>query len=291
MKRRALHALLVTAAWILPFAAVGDGRAKAAPQLYVYCLGMGVPGSHPQAAPEQAKLLRELGFDGISGLFLLDADLEAQLGAIDGEGVEVLMLQVGLNVDPAQPAYDSKLPDAIRKLKGRSTTISLTLNGLKPADPAGMDQAVKALRELGDVAAQAGLRISVYHHVNCWSESLDFVAKLVEQVNHPQVGFNFNLCHWLKVEGSRDCRPLLRANASKLFCVTICGAQIGADRWTNGLIQPLDRGDFDNRALLRCLDECGYRGPIGLMCYGVPDSPRDHLTRSLRVWKSWFANP
>lgn len=260
---------------------------SAARKLYVYCLGMGVPGTKPLPAPEQAKLLRDLGFDGISGLFLLDADLEQQLSAIDALGIEVSMLQVGMNVDPSKPCYDPRLPGAIRKLKGRSTVISLTLNGLKPADPAGMEPAIRALRELGDVAAEAGLQISVYHHVNCWSEGLDFVTEVVKQVNHPQVGFNFNLCHWLKVEGARDYRPILRANAAKLFCVTICGAQIGSGRWTDGLIQPLDKGDFDNRALLRCLDECGYQGPVGLMCFGVPGDPRDHLARSLATWKSW----
>lgn len=291
MKSPLPFGFLLAGALVLPLLAAGADSPKAAPKLYVYCLGMGVRGTQPQRAPEQAKLLRELGFDGLSGLFLLDADLEAQLRAIDAEGVEISMLQLGLNVNPAQPAYDPRLPGAIRKLKGRATTVSLTLNGLKPADPAGMDQAVKALRELGDVAADAGLRISVYHHVNCWSERLDFVTQLVQQVNHPQVGFNFNLCHWLKVEGSKDYRPILQANAAKLFCVTICGAQMGATTWTNGLIQPLDKGDFDNRALLRFLDDCGYRGPVGLMCFGVPDDARDHLTRSLRVWKSWFANP
>lgn len=264
-----------------------EAAARPAPKLYVYCLGLGVPQTKPWPAPVQAKLLRELGFDGISGLFLMDADLDEQLRAIDALGVEVSMLQLGLNVDPARPAYDPRLPEAIRKLKGRPTTVSFTLNGLKPADPAGMATAVRALRELGDVAAEAGLRISVYHHVNCWSESVEFVTGLVKEVDHPQVGFNFNLCHWLKVEGDKDYRPLLQANAAKLFCVTICGAQRGAATWTHGLIQPLDQGDFDNPALLRFLDECGYRGPVGLMCFGIAGDPRDHLARSLRTWNSW----
>jgi sugar phosphate isomerase/epimerase len=115
--------------------------------------------------------------------------------------------------------------------------------------------------------------------------------ELVKRVNHPNVGYNFNVCHWLKVEGNKDYRPLLRANAEKLFCVTICGAQIGAKTWTNGLIQPLDRGDFDNRALLATLQEIGYRGPVGIMCYGIPGDARDYLRRSLETWKRWTAQP
>lgn len=65
---------------------------------------------------------------------------------------------------------------------------------------------------------------------------------------------------------------------------------MGAETWTNGLIQPLDRGDFDNRQLLATLREAGYRGPIGLMCYGVPGDAQEHLARSMKVWKSWQAD-
>ena len=59
--------------------------------------------------------------------------------------------------------------------------------------------------------------------------------------------------------------------------------------WTNGLIQPLDQGDFDNRQLLATLREIGYRGPIGLMCYGIPGDARDHLARSMAAWKQMKA--
>jgi sugar phosphate isomerase/epimerase len=92
------------------------------------------------------------------------------------------------------------------------------------------------------------------------------------------------------VHGDLDYRPLLRANAGKIFCVTICGAQIGAKTWSNGLIRPLDEGNFDNRQLLAVLRETGYRGPVGLMCYGVPGKAEDHLPRSLKVLKSWAAD-
>ena len=57
--------------------------------------------------------------------------------------------------------------------------------------------------------------------------------------------------------------------------------------WPGGMIQPLDRGDFDNRALLTTLDAAGYRGPVGLMCFGVGGDPREHLGRSMKVWKTW----
>lgn len=91
----------------------------------------------------------------------------------------------------------------------------------------------------------------------------------------------------LKVDGDKDYRPVLRENAAKIFVVTINGAQLGSNAWTDGLIQPLDRGDFDNRQLLATLREIGCRGPIGLMCYGIQGDAREHLERSMKVWKSW----
>lgn len=255
------------------------------PEFYPYCVEMGVPGVEPRAFPEQVRMLEELGFDGV-GCFpvWLGDDMEKNLKIADDAGMKVFMFGSILTLN-AKNAYDPELPDAIRKLKGRPTTICVCPVGFRPGDPAGMGPAVKALRELGDHAAEAGVRISIYQHVDAWTESLPFVIEVVKKVDHPQVGFNFNLCHYLKVDGNRDYRPLLQDNAAKLFVVMICGAQTGAKSWTNGLTQPLDKGDFDNGKLLATLWQAGYRGPVGLMCYGIPDDAREHLARSMAVWR------
>ena len=275
--------------------AVAQGEVKAtppAPKVYGFCVEAGVPNVSPRPARELAKLLRDTGFDGVGYSFLADPQLDDDLRAYEEAGLQLYLAQTPINLDPkASLPYDARVPDAIRKLKGRPTTVVVNLYGLKPADPAGMEPAVRYLRELGDVAAEAKVRVSVYNHVDCWSESVAFCVEVVKKVNHPQVGFNFNLCHWLKVEGDKDYRPLLQANGDKLFCVTICGAEVGSPNWTNGLILPLDRGDFDNRALLATLQEIGYQGPVGIMCYGIPGDAREHLQRSMSTWKSWFAHP
>ncbi len=263
-----------------------------APKVYAYCVEVGVAGVKPRGATELAKMLREAGFDGAGYSILTGPRLDETLRASDAAGLKVYLLQTSINLAPKAAArYDAQVLQAIGKLKGRPVTVVVTLGGLKPGDPTGMEPAMQALRELGDAAAEAGVRISVYNHVNCWNESVPFNVELVKKVNHPQVGFNFNVCHWLKVEGKKDYRPLLRANAGKLFCVTICGAQIGANGWTNGLIQPLDRGDFDNRALLATLREIGYQGPVGIMCYGIPGDAREYLQRSMKTWKAWTTQP
>lgn len=263
-----------------------------APKVYAYCVEMGVPGVKQRPAADMAKLLRDTGFDGGGYAILTGPRLDETLQASDAAGLKVYLLQTAINLGPkATSPYDPQVLPAIRKLKGRPVTVVVTINGLKPGDPAGMEPSVKAMREFGAAAAEAGVQISAYNHVNSWNESVPLNIELVRKVNHPNVGFNFNVCHWLKVEGNKDYRPLLRANADKLVCVTICGAQIGAKTWTNGLIQPLDQGDFDNRALLATLREIGYQGPVGIMCYGIPGEAREYLERSMKTWKTWTAQP
>lgn len=254
------------------------------PKFYAFCVE--VPSPKPRPLADQAKMLHELGFDGVGYPLWLDDQLEKNLKTLDQAGLKVYMVHASIDLKAAKP-YDPRLPDAMRKLKGRPVTVCVLFRGFPPGDLRGMEPAVKVLRELGDVAAQAGLQISIYHHLNDWTQSLLFALEVVGRVNHPQVGVNFNLCHWLKVDGDKDYAAMLRAHAPRIFAVTINGAQRGAKTWTNGLIQPLDRGDFDNRRLLATLREIGYRGPVGLMCYGIPDDAREHLQRSMKVWKSW----
>jgi len=266
--------------------AIAADQAAWAPKLYGLCVDM--PGGK-RPFVEQVAMLRELGFDGVGHSLWLGADLDKNLKLLDDAGLPLLMVYTGINVNPAKPPHDARVPDAIRRLKGRPVTVCVTLVGLPPGDPKGEEQAVKVLRQLGDIAAEAGSRISIYHHTGDWTQSLLFALEVIKKVNHPQVGVNFNLCHWLRIDGDKDYRPVLRDNASKIFVATINGAQLGTKTWTNGLIQPLDQGDFDNRALLATLREVSYRGPIGLMCYGIPGDSREHLPRSMKVWKTWRA--
>jgi sugar phosphate isomerase/epimerase len=257
-----------------------------APPIYGFC--MEIHDAKKRELPEQAAMLRELGFDGVGYPLWLGDELEQNLAVLDAAGLPVYLMYAAASVAPDQPAYDPRLETAIRRLTGRPITVCITLRGLPPGDPRGIESAVKTLRRLGDVAAHAHLRISIYHHLNDWTESLLFALEVVRHVDHPQVGANFNLCHWLKTDGTRDHRVVLRQHADRIFAVTINGARIGADAWTEGLIQPLDRGDFDNPGLLALLAEIGYDGPVGLMCFGIQGDAREHLARSIRVWNTWF---
>jgi sugar phosphate isomerase/epimerase len=259
-----------------------------APKVFGFC--MQVSDAKKRSLPEQARMLRELGFDGVGYPVWLDESLDRNLRVLDDAGLKMYLVETTVNVDPANPPFDPRLPDVIRKLEGRPATLCVTMRGFPPGDPRGKAAAVKALRKLGGLAASSGLRVSIYHHTGDWAASLLFALEVAKETNHPKVGVNFNLCHWLMVDGDKDYRPVIRDHADKIFIVTINGAKLGAKVWTNGLIQPLDQGDFDNRQLLATLHDAGYRGPIGVMCYGIPGDAREHLQRSMKLLKSWVAD-
>jgi sugar phosphate isomerase/epimerase len=250
---------------------------------------VGLPREKNPSIPQQAAMLRELGFDGVGYPLWLDGNLEKNLHVIDEAGLDTYLLYTNITLKPDTAAVDPRLLQAVRRLKGRPVTVCVLLRGFPPGDPRGEPPAVKVLRQLGDAAAESGVRISIYHHTGDWTESLLHALRVVEKTNHPRVGANFNLCHWLMVDGDKDYEPVLRKHAEKIFAVTINGAQLGTKKWTGGLIQPLDCGDFDNRRLLAVLRQSGYRGPVGLMCYGVPEDAGVHLKRSLDVWRTWHA--
>jgi sugar phosphate isomerase/epimerase len=96
----------------------------------------------------------------------------------------------------------------------------------------------------------------------------------------------FNLCHWLRVEKTREYKPLLLEAMPLLRAVSINGADAFDDQpgWAR-YIQPLGDGSFDVRHFLQVLNELGYRGPIGLQCYGIGGDAREHLSRSMTAWR------
>ena len=77
----------------------------------------------------------------------------------------------------------------------------------------------------------------------------------------------------------------------RLWAVSINGADVFDDKpgWDH-YIQPLDKGSFDVGGLLRTLKELGYKGPVGLQCYGIGGDTREHLARSMAAWRKLSEN-
>jgi len=52
------------------------------------------------------------------------------------------------------------------------------------------------------------------------------------------------------------------------------------------LIQPLGKGSYDVRELLRFLRDFDYKGPIGVIGFGIEQPARQHLKQSTSFWKA-----
>lgn len=244
---------------------------------------------------EQAALLQELGYDGFGASGYPGEEV---LVAFQRQGLKVFNTYLTLNIDSARPELDPELKEAVQRLKHHGTDLWISIDvvtrdgqKLNPSDTLGDGVVIPAMRELADLARMHNLRIAFYPHAWFWLERVEDAVRVARAVDRPNVGTTFNLCHWLKIEGDRDPRPVLQEARSKLFYVTINGADSGDTRSMNWdrLIQPLGQGSYDVAGLLQSLHELGYDGPIGFQGYGIPGDSRELLERTMKTWQQLTA--
>lgn len=198
-------------------------------------------------------------------------------------------IYTGFNVDK-DPPYAANLKDQIRGIKGTDTVFWLTVSGNRAKIEEEDAKAVEILRDLGAVAEEAGVRISIYPHTGNYIATAREGARLVKKVAHKAVGLTINLCHELMNDQGPELDKILEEVAPYLFVVTVNGADkkekgqsVGWDR----LIQPLGKGDFDVYGYLKKAKAVGFRGPVGLQCYGLKGDPLVFLTQSATAWKEY----
>lgn len=254
------------------------------PAFFAFC--MDTHDSQKRTLEEQATLLEELGYDGAGHLWL--DDLGERIKTLDAHGLKLFQVYLRVNIAPdATPAYDPRLKESLALLKGRDAMLALLISGGAPSDTAGDARAVELVREIADLAAEASVRVVLYPHSGDWLERVEDAVRVVQKADRPNVGVMFNLCHWLKVDDEENLKPLLTSAMPRLFAVSIHGADRATEirAGTGNWIQPLDNGSFDVGALLDTLRDLGYRGPVGLQCYGIPGDAREHLTKSMAAWR------
>ena len=234
---------------------------------------------------DQAKLLKELGYAGTAHVWL-DGVPEA-IKAADDAGLELFQIYVRISLDPNKPAYNPRLHDVVKLLKGRRTMLGLLIQG-KPSSTTEHDpQAVKIVREIAAMAANSGTRVALYPHTGDWLARAEDAVRVAEKVDRKNVGVMFNLCHWMRTDKQENLIPVLRKAAPRLFAVSINGADRDNTAQLARWIQPLGRGTFDVYPVIKTLAELGYTGPVGLQCYGVKGDVRDNLRRSIDAWRKF----
>ena len=236
-------------------------------------------------------LLKELGYDGLGGA----AGDRAMAEALRQEGLKFFNGYLTLQFHAERSALDEKLRKQLDAMQGLDTALWLAVakinrenKPLAAGTAGGDDLAAERLREIADYAAARGVKVALYPHTGHWFEHFDAALAMATRLDHPSVGVTFNLCHWLKVEGSaRDPAPLLKAAQPRLMFVTINGADAGDTKtmaW-NRLILPLGEGSYDVAAFLRKVRAAGYTGPIGFQGYGIKAPAREVLAATMTAWK------
>jgi len=238
---------------------------------------------------EQAEMLKELGYEGVGHIWLDQVD--ERMKTLDAAGLKLFQITMTVTLAEDKAPYDARFKDVLALVKGRHTQFCLLVGGAKPSDASADPRGVAVIREMSDLARDSGAQLLLYPHVGDWIERIEDSVRVAQKVDRPNVGSMFNLCHWLRVDKQRDYAPLLKQAMPRLWAVSINGADEHDDKpdWEH-YIQPLDKGDFDVGRFLKTLKELGYRGPIGLQCYGIGGDTREHLARSMATWRKLSEN-
>ncbi len=253
------------------------------PAIFPFCIDW--HDSRKRTFTEQAAMLKDLGYNGV-GHIGLDKVAE-RLKSLDDAGLKLYQITMTVEVGPAKEPFDPRFTEVLALVKGRGVQFALLVNGMKPSDPAVDPHAVMILNRLADLTRGTDAQLLLYPHLGSWIERIEDACRVADQLNRPEVGVMFNLCHWLRVDASRDYRPLLERAKPRLWAVSVNGADVrdekpGWDRY----IQPLGKGSFDLAGFLATLRDVGYNGPIGLQCYGIGGDTREHLAASMAMWRT-----
>lgn len=250
---------------------------------FAYCID--THDSMKRSLEEQARMLKELGYDGVGHLWL--DHVEERLKTLDAEGLRLFQITIQVNIASEDAPYDLRLKEVLPLLHGREVQLCLLMGGMKPSDLQGDDRGVAIVRELAGLGEASGTQILLYPHANDWLETVDDAIRIAKKVNLPNVGIMFNLCHWLKEDKEEQLGDLLKEAMPWLRAVSINGADTAREirEGTGNWLQPLDSGSFDVGALLEKLAQLNYTGPVGLQCWGIEGDAKEHLSRSMAAWK------
>ena len=246
----------------------------------------------PLSASEKARVLKSIGYDGLEGFGLSDfIELKKALGE---QGLKMPVNYVSLNFGydgkPQSPTED-EIKSMIRDSESGSLIyFQISSRDFKEKRDQGDKILISILKELSDFAANYNVRLCAYPHFSTYCETVEYSVHLAEFVDRPNYGAALNLCHLLKVEGSKDIERKIKEFTPRLFAVNICGADEGDTKnmdWDR-LIQPLGQGTFDTYRFVKLLIDNGYAGPIGLQCYNLKGDAFETLSQSMKTWKGYI---
>jgi len=234
-------------------------------------------------AAKQAETLKNLGYDGIHYNYTNPKDFAAKLSACRAANVPIHAVYIYTFVDQPGKSYDPGIKEMIRMLKGSQTIIWMTLrDGIRGKQDA---KAASIVREIATLAAESGLKVSLYPHAGFYVATAEDAVRIAKIVDLPNVGVSINLCHELFAGNGERLAEVVKAASPHLNLVSLNGASPipgkGSKAWDT---LPLGSGTFDTETFLRLIRDTGYRGPIGHQFYAVAGDDMQKLSLAIESW-------
>ncbi len=219
---------------------------------------------------DEAKILKELGYDGISQIYGGGDQLLQRVTTYKKHGLKVLSIYL--------EAKETPISANLVKDLANGGMIELTVKELTP-------KMIESIRQTAEMASQMNIRVALYPHDGYALSTMPQAIDLVGKVNHSNLGIMFNLCHFLKNEKAEDLESVLEKSGSHLFSVSICGADLDGKNWDT-LIQTLDKGTFPQKRLFASLKKLNFKGPVGLQCFSLKGDKHSNLKKSFKAWET-----
>jgi sugar phosphate isomerase/epimerase len=204
-------------------------------------------------------MLAEIGYDGITvaawgGTPLTDLSLLPSVRENHGLHIEglYLVLHEGRN-----DALVRRIVETVEGVELIELAIQTTVNGAQAI--------LRFIESLLPIVERRGLRIALYPHLHHVTQTTTQVVQICELFAHPRLGASFNGYHWYaSQEGELERR--LAAMKPWLMQVVTSGSALSQLGWGGvATMEPVDRGEMDNFALIAALNRVGYTGSLGVL--------------------------
>ena len=223
---------------------------------------------------EKIAAIAAAGFDGIE---IFEQDFIADPGSPRDVGQRIR--DVGLEIMLFQPFRDFEgLPGRLRAkafdrakrkfdLMGEiGAELLLVCSSVHPEALGGVDRAADDLRELGDIAAERGLRVGYEalawgHHVNDHRDAWE----IVRRADHPNIGLILDSFHTLARKIDPD--SIRRIPGYKIFFVQLADApaiEMDLLYWSRHFRCMPGEGDLPVLDFMRAVAATGYSAPASL---------------------------
>jgi sugar phosphate isomerase/epimerase len=227
----------------------------------------------------QCEMLAELGYDGITvaawgGTPLTDLSLLPAVKEKHGLEVEglYLVLHEGRN--------DHLVREIVETVEGVELielAIQTSVNGTAAI--------LRVIESLLPIVERRNLKIALYPHLHHVTQTTSQVVAVCEHFGHSRLGASFNGYHWY---ASQEGKLEERLNAMKpwLMQVVTSGSALSQLGWGGvATMEPVDRGEMDNFALVAALDRVGYTGSIGVLGWDYGGDIYLKLERCLKTMR------